>query len=89
MHLLTSRILQLLDDNYIDVVFVPPNCTDQPQPLHLSFNKAVKDFMRGKFQKWYSNQGLVWVKGWYEANSFSYEANETLRGTMAYRVAST
>ena len=58
VHLLTSRILQLLDDDYIDVVFVPPNCTNQPQPLHLSFNKAVKDFMQRKFQKWYSNQGL-------------------------------
>ena len=54
----TSKILQLLDDNYIDVVFVPPNCTDQLQPLDLSFNKPVKDFMRGKFQEWYSNQVL-------------------------------
>ena len=32
-------------DNYIDVVFVPPNCTDQLQPLDLSFNKPVKNFM--------------------------------------------
>ena len=41
----TSRIFQLLDDNYIDVVFVLPNCTDQIQPLDLSFNKRVKDFV--------------------------------------------
>ena len=54
----TSKILQLLDDNYIDVVFVPPNCTDQLQPLDLSFNKPVKDFMWGKFQEWYSIQVL-------------------------------
>ena len=52
----TSKILQILDKNYIDVVFVPPNCTDQLQSLDLSFNKPVKDFMRGKFQEWYANQ---------------------------------
>ena len=31
---------------------------DQLQPLNLSFNKPVKDFMRGKFQEWYANQVL-------------------------------
>ena len=35
-----------------------PNCTNQFQPLDLSFNKPVKDFMWGKFQEWYSNQVL-------------------------------
>ena len=38
---------------------MPPNCTDQLQPMDLSFNKPVKDFMWGKFQEWYSNQDLV------------------------------
>ena len=50
---LTDDILQLLKQSFIDVVFVPPNCTDQLQPLDLSVNKSTKEFLRGKFQQWY------------------------------------
>ena len=32
---LTSDVLQLLKDSFIDSVFVPANCTDQLQPLDL------------------------------------------------------
>ena len=50
---LTDDVLQLLKQSFIDVVFVPPNCTDQLQPLDLSVNKSTKEFLRGKFQQWY------------------------------------
>ena len=50
---LTDDVLQLLEQSFIDVVFVPPNCTDQLQRLDLSVNKSAKDFLRGKFQQWY------------------------------------
>jgi len=38
--------LSLLDANNISVVMISPNCTDRLQSLHLSLNKAAKDFLR-------------------------------------------
>ena len=52
----TPAILQLLEENNVDVVFVPANCTDRLQPLDVSVNKAAKDFMRDQFQRWYADQ---------------------------------
>ena len=49
-------MLQLLERNHIDVVFVPPNCTDRLQSLDLSMNKPAKDFLKDKFQQWYSDK---------------------------------
>ena len=51
---LTSAVFSLLEANDIVVVKVPPNCTDRLQPMDLSVNKAVKDFLRKQFQTWYS-----------------------------------
>jgi len=53
---LTDDVLQLLEESFIDVVFVPLNCTDQLQPLDLNVNKSAKDYLRGKFQQWYSDK---------------------------------
>lgn len=50
----TDGILQLLEDNNIDSVFVPANCTGELQPMDLSVNKSVKNFMRAQFQDWYA-----------------------------------
>ena len=55
---LTDDVLQLLEQSFIDVVFVPPHCTDQLQPLDLSVNKSAKEFLRGRFQQWYSNKNF-------------------------------
>jgi len=33
---LTTEILNLLEDNHIDAVFIPANCTDCLQPLDLT-----------------------------------------------------
>ena len=38
----TSAFLTKLDHNNINVVLVPPNCTDRLQPLDVSVNKAIK-----------------------------------------------
>ena len=41
----TDKILQLLEDLNIDTVFVPANCSGELQPLDLSVNTPVKDFL--------------------------------------------
>ena len=46
----------MLDDNNIYVILIPANCTDRLQPLDISINKAVKDFLRSKFQEWFAKQ---------------------------------
>ena len=53
---LTDEVLKLLEDSHIDIVFVPPNCTDMLQPLDLSVNKSAKDYLKSRFQQWYSDQ---------------------------------
>ena len=52
----TTPLLQTLDNNNINVLLIPPNCTDRLQPLDISVNKAAKEFLRGKFQKWYAQE---------------------------------
>ena len=46
----------MLEDNNVDVVYVPLNCTDFLQPLDLSVSKSVKDFVIEMFEFWYSHQ---------------------------------
>lgn len=53
---ITKDISQLLEDHNIHVVRLPANCTDRLQPMDLSVNKAAKDFLRLKFNQWYSEQ---------------------------------
>ena len=46
--------IDILMENDIHFVYVPPNCTDRLQPLDISVNKPCKDFMKNKFIEWYS-----------------------------------
>ena len=52
----TETLLKMIDDNNINTVIIPANCTNRLQPLDLSVNKAVKNFLRKKFQDWYAKE---------------------------------
>ena len=54
----TSSVVSLLEDNNILVCYIPPNTTDKLQPMDLTVNKPAKDFLKQKFQEWYSDQIL-------------------------------
>lgn len=52
-----TDVLKMLEDNHIERVVVPANCTDRLQPLDLSVNnKPAKEFLRRKFQEWFADQ---------------------------------
>ena len=53
---MTEEVFALLEENNIHVVKVPANCTDRLQPMDLSVNKPVKEFMRSKFGQWYAGE---------------------------------
>ena len=52
----TEDILKLIDENHINVIIIPANCTDRLQPMDLAVNKALKDFLQSQFQKWYAEE---------------------------------
>jgi len=59
----TQELLTMLDDNFINVVLIPPNCTDRLQPMDISINKPAKDFLRGEFKSWYAKQVCSQFRG--------------------------
>ena len=65
----TENILSLLNNNHLRISIVPANCTDRLQPLDISVNKAVKEFLRRKFQHWYSEEVRRQIEGARGANS--------------------
>ena len=52
----TEKIFTMLEAHHVFVAIVPANCTDRLQPLDISVNKPAKEFLRGQFQEWYSEQ---------------------------------
>ena len=50
----TENLLKRIDSHHIYVILIPANCTDRLQPLDLSVNKSVKDYLRVAFQEWYA-----------------------------------
>ena len=52
----TQELLTILDDHFIDIVLIPPNCTDRLQPMDISINKLAKDFLCREFKSWYAKQ---------------------------------
>ena len=58
---ITSKVIDLLEQNNIYACLLPPNTTDRLQPLDLTVNKPVKEFLRQKFQEWYAQQVADYV----------------------------
>ena len=52
----TPAFRELLENNNIDHVNVPANCTDNLQTLDISVNKPLKDEMKKRFQAWYAEE---------------------------------
>ena len=52
----TATVLSILEENNIPVALVPANCTDRLQPLDMSVNKSVKEFLHGQFHEWYASK---------------------------------
>ena len=52
----TDTVLGILEENNILVALVPANCTDKLQPLDVSVNKSVKEFLCGRFHEWYASE---------------------------------
>ncbi len=59
----TAAVNALLEEHDIHVCLLPPNTTDRLQPLNISVNKAAKDFLKGKFQEWYSDRIMEQLDG--------------------------
>ena len=59
----TETILGRLEEYNIHTCRLPANTTDQLQPMDLSVNKAAKDFLRDRFQKWYAEQITEQLEG--------------------------
>ena len=45
----TRATYQLLENNGVCVVNIPANCTDKLQPMDLSVNRSIKEFLKNKF----------------------------------------
>ena len=52
----TTTVLEALEENHILVALVPANCTDRLQPLDVSVNKSVEEFLRDQFHHWYASE---------------------------------
>ena len=60
---LTSSVSEMLEANNIHVCLLPPNTTDLLQPIDLSVNKPAKDFLKRRFEDWYSEQLTKQLEG--------------------------
>ena len=59
----TDHVISLLEVNNIHVCFIPANTTDLLQPLDIAVNKPAKDFLKCKFEHWYSEQVMKQLQG--------------------------
>lgn len=52
----TTTVLEVLEENNIFISLIPAHCTDRLQPLDISVNRSVKQFLRNQFHEWYASK---------------------------------
>ena len=55
----TEEVFKVMESHHISYALVPANCMDCLQPLDLSVNKLVKNFLQAKFQTWYYSEQVA------------------------------
>ena len=50
-----TAFVTLFERNNIHVCYIPANMTDLLQPMDFAINKPAKDFLKRKFELWYSD----------------------------------
>ena len=73
---ITKKVLDELEQNNIQSVLIPVNCTDRLQPMDLSVNKSIKTFLRKQFTTWYAKQVSQQVQDGNEAVQASSQAQQ-------------
>ena len=59
----TTTINQLLEAHNINVCLLPANTTDLLQPMDIAVNTPAKDFLKRKFEHWYSDEVMKQLQG--------------------------
>ena len=60
---ITDSVNSLLEANNIHVALLPANATDLLQPMDIAVNKPAKDFLKRKFEQWYSEEVTKQLEG--------------------------
>ena len=60
---ITPAVNDLLESNNIHTCLLSPNTTDRLQPLDISVNKSVKDYLKRRFNDWYAQQVVQQISG--------------------------
>ena len=60
---ITDSVNSLLEANNIHIALLPANATDLFQPMDIAVNKQAKDFLKHKFEPWYSEEVTKQLEG--------------------------
>ena len=60
---ITDSVNSLLESNNIQVALLPANATDLLQPMDIAVNKPAKDFLKRRFEQWYSDEVTKQLEG--------------------------
>lgn len=59
----TDAVKGLLESHGIHMCLLPANTTDRLQPMDVAVNKPAKDFIKGRFEEWYTEQVVKQLNG--------------------------